>query len=101
MDQLVFVRPLKTRYEAAQGDVVVGRITEVSGLQDPGIHSPPAAPKAAAPAAVQVAGKRWKVELAAQVGHTADVIIAAPRPFPHLPMIWLACSWRRASSSAL
>lgn len=29
VDQLVFVRPLKTRYEAAQGDVVVGRVTEV------------------------------------------------------------------------
>ncbi len=29
MNRLVLVRPLKTRYEAGQGDVVVGRITEV------------------------------------------------------------------------
>ena len=30
VNKLVFVRPLKTRYDAAQGDVVVGRVTEVS-----------------------------------------------------------------------
>lgn len=29
VNKLVFVRPLKTRYDAAQGDVVVGRVTEV------------------------------------------------------------------------
>jgi hypothetical protein len=32
VDRLIFVRPLKTRYEAAQGDVVVGRVTEVGGV---------------------------------------------------------------------
>ena len=29
VNKLVLVRPLKTRYDAAQGDVVVGRVTEV------------------------------------------------------------------------
>ncbi len=31
VDKLVLVKPLKTRYQAAQGDVVVGRVTEVRG----------------------------------------------------------------------
>jgi len=31
VNKLVFVRPLKTRYDAAQGDVVVARVTEVAG----------------------------------------------------------------------
>ncbi|GAX77838.1 hypothetical protein CEUSTIGMA_g5280.t1 [Chlamydomonas eustigma] len=38
VNKLVYVRPLKTRYTAEQGDVVIGRVTEV-------------------------AGKRWKVNL--------------------------------------
>lgn len=29
VNKLVFVRPLKTRYDPAQGDVVVARVTEV------------------------------------------------------------------------
>ncbi|KAL6746744.1 hypothetical protein V8C86DRAFT_2933301 [Haematococcus lacustris] len=54
VDRLVFVRPLKTRYDAAQGDVVVGRVTEV-------------------------AGKRWKVDLAAR--QEASLLLSAV----HLP----------------
>ncbi|KAJ9526934.1 hypothetical protein QJQ45_025359 [Haematococcus lacustris] len=62
VDRLVFVRPLKTRYDAAQGDVVVGRVTEVSaGL------------------VLQVAGKRWKVDLAAR--QEASLLLSAV----HLP----------------
>lgn len=30
VNQLIYVRPLKTRYHGEVGDVVVGRITEVS-----------------------------------------------------------------------
>jgi exosome complex component RRP4 len=31
VNKLVYVRPLKTRYQAQLGDVVVGRVTEVAG----------------------------------------------------------------------
>eukprot|EP00200_Dunaliella_tertiolecta_P011663 CAMPEP_0202388924 /NCGR_PEP_ID=MMETSP1127-20130417/80199_1 /ASSEMBLY_ACC=CAM_ASM_000462 /TAXON_ID=3047 /ORGANISM="Dunaliella tertiolecta, Strain CCMP1320" /LENGTH=310 /DNA_ID=CAMNT_0048990517 /DNA_START=228 /DNA_END=1160 /DNA_ORIENTATION=- len=50
VNKLVFVRPLKTRYDAAQGDVVVGRVTEL-------------------------AGKRWKVDLASR--HEASLLLSA------------------------
>ncbi|KAG1666778.1 hypothetical protein FOA52_004614 [Chlamydomonas sp. UWO 241] len=31
VNKLVYVKPLKSRYGAEQGDIVIGRVTEVSG----------------------------------------------------------------------